>query len=34
MHVGKNDNYKNFLNEGQILTLKKSFGNYIDKYNL
>lgn len=34
MHVGKNDNFKNFLNEDQIFILKKSFGNYIDKYNL
>ena len=34
MNVGKNDNYKNLLNEDQTLILKESFGNYIDKYNL
>ena len=34
MNVGKNDNYKNFLNEDQILVLKKSFRDYIDKYDL
>ena len=34
MNVGKNNNYKSLLNEDQILILKKSFGDYIDKYNL
>ena len=34
MNVGKNDNYKDLLNEDQKSILKESFGKYIDKYNL
>ena len=34
MNIGKNNSYKNFLNESQISKLKDSFGEYIEKYNL
>ena len=34
MNVGKNNTYKDLLNEDQTSILKESFGNYIDKYNL
>ena len=34
MNVGKNNTYKDLLNEDQKSILKESFGKYIDKYNL
>ena len=34
MNIGKNNSYKNFLNESQTMKLKDSFGEYIEKYDL